>query len=192
MRSHTSPETGAAANDLPQITTEEFPIESRHESEIDLEEGQAIHAVSSQVEQLRVWRRKIELVEGVLKRQDMQRSRYVFKSITALKRTRWLQSTVMLSSTPMASQQLERLELQLNTPGARKCYRVSIKVSSTSVVWLRTETINSVAGGKVSSIWDTDEDRGRVDTTEVVVQTQWMDLEQFRRENRRQNWILKS
>ena len=62
-----------AANDPPQITTEEpeFPIimtESRHESEIDLEEGQASHVVSSEVEQSRVWRRKKEEnVEGVLK-----------------------------------------------------------------------------------------------------------------------------
>ena len=50
-----------AANDPPQMTTEEpeFPIimtESRHES--DLEEGQATHVVSAEVEQSRVWRRK--------------------------------------------------------------------------------------------------------------------------------------
>ena len=101
-----------AANDPPQITSEEplFPIimtESRHESEIDLEEGQATPVVSSEVEQSRVWRRKKENVEGVLKRQDMQYSRCVTKSITALQWTRWLQSTVMLSFTPMASQQLE-------------------------------------------------------------------------------------
>ena len=69
-----------AANDPPPITTEEpeFPIimtESRNESEIDLEKGQAIHVVSSEVEQTVVWRRKKENVEGVLKRQDMQRSR---------------------------------------------------------------------------------------------------------------------
>ena len=90
----------------------EFPIimtESRDESEIDLEEGQATLVVSSEVEQSRVWRRKKrKMWKEFSKRQDMQRSRYVTKSITALKRTRWLQSTVMLSSTPMASQQLER------------------------------------------------------------------------------------
>ena len=101
-----------AANDPPQITTEEleFPIimtDSRQGSEMDLEEGQATHVVSSEVEQTHAWRRKKECVEGVLKKQDMQCSRYVTKSLTALKRTRWLQSTVMLSSTPMASQQLE-------------------------------------------------------------------------------------
>ena len=43
--------------------------------------------------------------------------------------------------------------------------------------------MNSVAGEKVSSIRDTDEDHGRGDTTAVVAQTQWMDLEQSRREN---------
>ena len=52
-----------AANDPPQTTTEEpeFPIiktESRHDSEIDSEEGQASHVVSSEVGQSRVWRRK--------------------------------------------------------------------------------------------------------------------------------------
>ena len=40
---------------------------SRHESGIDSEEGQAAHVASSEVEQSRVWRRKKENVEGVLK-----------------------------------------------------------------------------------------------------------------------------
>ena len=52
--------------------------------------------------------------------------------------------------------------------------------------------MNSVAGEKVSSIRDTDEDHGRVNPVAVVAQTQWTDPEQLGRENRRQNWILKS
>ena len=54
-----------ASQSLERSTTDqeepEFPIimtESRHESEIDLEEGQATHVVSSEVEQLHVWKRK--------------------------------------------------------------------------------------------------------------------------------------
>ena len=121
-----------ASNDPPQITTEEpeFQIimtESRHESEIDLEEGQATHAVSSERSNNRVWRP----IRGKCGRSSQETGYAALKVCHQVYHCRETDSVAAIHSDVILHTDGESATRALgtvNSPGARRCHRVSTLV----------------------------------------------------------------